>query len=275
MAIPLAVIGGVAGAGALGGGLSQYSGASSANNNINSTNNSLDVLKGQLQGQGDTINSMATDAYNPLIQNFGSDMSAYRDIGMNDGKQFQYNEVDPFNYDINQGIQKFLDPSMDFQIKQATGAVEGSAANAGGLFSSATGKAVADRSQEIAKQSWKEALQAAMEDRGFESGRFDSDRDRGDRGVEFEADQYNRGLDRKTDVLGTLTGIGAEGTMNLAGEKIDTQRDVFSGMNDIEIQKTINDMQKQDDGWGAILGGALTGGAGAASGPLTAFLGKE
>jgi len=40
-------------------------------------------------------------------------MGAYRDLA-NQGQTFQYQNVDPFAYDLNAKTQEFLDPSMDF-----------------------------------------------------------------------------------------------------------------------------------------------------------------
>jgi len=143
------------------------------------------------------------------------------------------------------------------------------------LFSGATGQAIADRSQEIAQQSWKDALQTALADRGFQADQYRYGVDRGDRGVEFEAQQYNNNLGRQADILGTLTGMGADATMNLAGQKIESQRDVFQGMNDLELQKLNNLLQKQDTSFGATVGNLLSGGASTAGAMVPLFTGGK
>ena len=259
MAIPLLAAAGIAGASGLGSMMSGMSGANQVNQNIANASGQIQGIRNDLTGQGAQLTGMLQDTYSPLTQNFTGDMSAYRDLASQPSQTFQYQQFDSFAYDLQGQTQQFLDPSMDFQIQQATDAVQGSAANRGGLFRSATGKAIADRSQEIAQQSWKDAMEMALRDRGFQADMFLSDRERADRGTEFEAKQYGLNRNLQADILGKLTGMSAQGTMNLGNKLVDVQGDVFKGQNDLALALANLQTQKQDTGFMSGLGNFLSG----------------
>ena len=259
MAIPLLVGAGIAGTAGLGSMMSGMANANQVNRNLANASRQIQGIRSDLVGQGAQLTGMLQDTYAPITQNFAGDMSAYRQLAAQPAQTFQYQQFDPFAYDLQAQTQQFLDPSMDFQIQQATDAVQGSAANAGKLFSGATGKAIADRSQEIAQQSWKDAMEMALRDRGFQADMYLSDRERADRGIEFEADQYGRNRAFQGDILGNLTGIGAKGTMNLGDSLVNVQGDVFKGQNDLALALANLQTQKQDTGWMSNLGNFLSG----------------
>ena len=58
-------------------------------------------------------------------------------------------------------VNKFMDPSLNFQMDQATKQVESSQAGKGGLFSGAAGNAIAQTTQNIAQQGWGDAYARA------------------------------------------------------------------------------------------------------------------
>lgn len=105
-------------------------------------------------------------------------------------------------------INKFLDPSMNFRIKQGTDALENSAAARGGLLSGATLKGVSDYAQNTASQEYANAYNRAYQDRGYNTDVFRDARNFGygvdrddrdfayrsqvdDRNFNFDRDRYN------------------------------------------------------------------------------------
>jgi len=92
-------------------------------------------------------------------------------------------------------VNKFLDPSMNFRIQQGTNALESSAAARGGLLSGATLKGVQDYSQNIASQEYSNAINRAMQDRGY---RTDTARD---------SRNFNYGVNRDDRDFGYRAGV--------------------------------------------------------------------
>lgn len=58
-------------------------------------------------------------------------------------------------------VSSFMDPSLNYQMDQATKQVESSQAGKGGLFSGAAGKSIAGATQKIAEQGWGDAYDRA------------------------------------------------------------------------------------------------------------------
>lgn len=58
-------------------------------------------------------------------------------------------------------VSSFMDPSLGYQMDQATKQVESSQAGKGGLFSGAAGKSIAGATQKIAEQGWGDAYNRA------------------------------------------------------------------------------------------------------------------
>jgi hypothetical protein len=253
MPIPLAYAAGMGALSGLGGMGSAMSGASQMNSNIDQSNRTIQGIAGQIPGQSEQLRGELSAQYSPYTQNAGSDMDAYR--GAMNAPTQQYNQYDPFAYDLNTQSQQFLDPSMDFQIQQATDAVEGSAANAGQLFSSATGKGIADRSQEIAKQAWKDSMQMAMQDRGFSYDVFSDDINRDRANTDLAVNQQGM----KMDALGNMVNIGANATTNLANQNSNIRQGEFTGINEAGMAIANNNMNRQDDSFMGNMGAAMQG----------------
>lgn len=253
MPIPLAYAAGMGALSGLGGMGSAMSGASQANQNIDQSNQAIRGIQSRIPGQSEQLLGELGSQYSPYTQNAGSDMDAYRSaMGQPDQ---QYNQYDPFAYDLNTQSQQFLDPAMDFQIQQATDAVEGSAANAGKLFSSATGKGIADRTAEIAKNAWKDSMEMALQDRGFQYGVFDDDISRDRANTDLGIQQQGM----RMDALGNMVGIGANATTNLANQTSNIRQGEFTGMNEADMAIANNNMNRQDDSFMGNLGAAMSG----------------
>jgi hypothetical protein len=240
--IPLLVGGATALAGGVGSAMAGHSAANTINNNIDAATGRIEGIKNRIPGQSAQVINKAQDAYSPYTQGASGDMDNWRNLIMSGG-DLSYADADPFAYDLQGGIQQFMDPTVDSQIAAATGAVEGSAANTGGLFSSATGKAIADRAQRISQESWKDALQAAITDRGFQ---YD---------VYGGANQ----LQNKTDNMGQITKLGADATMSLSEIETAIKMNEFEGMNDADLKIAELLMGKQDDSWTSVLGNFMVG----------------
>jgi hypothetical protein len=266
MAIPLWIPIAAAAAAGTGSMLSGMSGAGQMNDNIGNATGAIGDIKARLPGQSAQLLGELGTAYSPYTANAGADMDAFRSSVMGGG-DFSYAPTEAFNYDLQGGIQQFMDPTVQDQIKAATGAVEGSAANAGGLFSSATGKSIADRAQRISQESWKDALQAAIQDRGFQYGVYGDDISRGREAVDFE----QRQVADRTANLGQLAGMGQNAVTNLANQTADIRMGEFQGMNEADLAIANMMMQKQDDSFFGNLGNFLTGG-GSALGSIASIM---
>ena len=267
MAIPLAVAAGIMTGGGIGSALTGSSERDQMNRNISQARGDIQNIMNQIPGQSQEIQSYLEGAYSPYTQNAAGDMTAYRDA-ISQAGNLQYGSYDPFAYDLQSGIQKFMDPSLDLQIKKATGAVEGSAANTGKLFSSSTGKAISDRAQELSQLAWKDALKAAMEDRGFQYGVYGDDITRDRQAIDFQLKQQGQ----KLDSLGNLAGMGQQATTNLASSVGDVKLAEMQGLNDLALSQAQLGMQRPG---GSAFGDFLSGVAGGASilGPIMG--GKE
>ena len=253
MAIPLLLAAGAAGLGGAGAMGSAMSNAGQANRNINQANTAIQGIANRIPGQSAELRGELNTAYSPYTQNAQGDMNAYR--GAIGQPNQQYNQFDPFSYDLNAQSQQFLDPSMDFQIQQATDAVEGSAANAGKLFSSATGKGIADRSQEIAKQAWKDSMEMALQDRGFQYGVFGDEVNRDMANTDLAVQQNNQ----RMGAYGNLANMGQQATTNLANQTSNIRQGEFTGINEAGMAIANNNMNRQDDSVMGNLGALMTG----------------
>jgi hypothetical protein len=249
------IMGGGALAGGLGSAIAGSSERAQMNRNIRDAQRGIQNIRSQIPGQTQQLVGDLESAYAPYTQGAAADMGQFRSYVDQFGN-LQYEQADPFAYDLQAGIQQFMDPSLDLQIRQATGALEGSAANKGKLFSSSTGKAIADRAQELSQLAWKDAMRAAMEDRGFQYGVYEGDIDRQREMIDFEAKQQQD----KLSALGNLAGMGQEATMNLAGQVGDINLAQIQALNDLALAQTELGMQRPGGSiWGDLLGGAASG----------------
>ena len=270
---PLTIAAIAGGAGLLGGGAGLFGGMSEADANnraVNKASKGITNLQNQFSGQSAEVMDILNRGYQPYTQGAGQNFSNYQNMVSNIGGA-QYADTDPFAYDLQSKSQQFLDPSMDFQIQEATEAVEGSAANAGKLFSSSTGRGIAARAQDIAQKSYKDAMNMAITDRGFEYGVYGDEIDRDRANVDLALKQ--QGL--KLDAMGNIVSIGADATTNLATATADVKGDEIRAFNDAELQKIMLGMQKQDSSFFGNLGKGLAGASNAVGAVGSLGLGGE
>lgn len=250
MPLPIAAI--MAG-GALAGGVGSMLSGNQGAANVSRARRDINALKAQFPGQAAQIEAKLSQAYSPYLQNAGADLASFRRSAQGlDPANFAYEDAPGFDYNMQQGIQSFMDPSTDFQIRQATRAVEGSAANAGKLFSSATGKGIADRSQAIAAQSWKDALQAAMADRAYGREAYESDVGLSRQ----EQDQRLRAAQAQAGVMGQLAGMGQQASMGYGEASAGNLQNLFQSQNQADLLRAQMLMQKPQTGFGAFMSGA-------------------
>lgn len=91
-------------------------------------------------------------------------------------------------------VNKFLDPSLDFQIQKGNTAIQNSAAAKGSLQSGSTMKAIADYTTGMANQSYQQSVNDALNDRSFQNGAFNTDRN-----YQTALDQWNQNFNYNTD----------------------------------------------------------------------------
>lgn len=149
------------------------------------------------------------EAKGEYVEGVDSVKSGYNELGsFTDTKEAQgayqgaLGDLDPTKYNVGAPkfdttntldvTQQFLDPSKDLAIKEAGEQIQASAAGRGGLFSGATGKALANSAADIASKYWGEA---------FDRAQGELNRGNAITGKQFDADmtagKYNLGLDEK------------------------------------------------------------------------------
>lgn len=258
MAIPLIAAGIAAGGGALLGGLSSAFGASDKNARLKAAGKQIDQLR-QEQAQGYAgIQQGLDQAYTPYTENAGADYGAYRQASQNLGQNLQgYADAGSFEFDLNAAIDKLMDPYLEGRTEAATRALEGSAANAGKLNSSATLQGIAKRSGELYSDAWKDALNAAQRQQAQEYGQW-SDAIARERAA---VDQANANVQAQLAAMGNLAGMGQNATLGLANTKAGLQGENLTNQGNLALQKIAMRSQMADP-LAAGVSGALTGGTG-------------
>tara|TARA_R110001592_G_scaffold2261_2_gene13770 strand:+ start:1160 stop:1939 length:780 start_codon:yes stop_codon:yes gene_type:complete len=99
-------------------------------------------------------------------------------------------------------IQDFLSPAVDYQVQQATNAIQGGAAASGSLLSGAAQKEIADRAQQIGQQEYGAAFDRMNTDRNYMT---DEERQMYDSQMNSNQLGYNRASDMTQLALGGLS----------------------------------------------------------------------
>lgn len=241
-----------------GAGMQSYSSANQMNKNIDQGLGTISGIQQRVPGQVQQITSGLQEAYSPYTQGAAADMAAYRS-GIGQMGNLQYGAVDPFAYDLQAGTQQFLDPLMDAKIESATKNLQSSAANRGGLFSSATGRATAEQAAEMKGAGWKDAMEMALRDRGFQYKTYGDDIKRDRENVDLALQQQQL----KLQGLGNLAGMGERATTNLASGIADARMGGFKAMNEADLAKANLEMQRQDPSfWAPFISGTAAAVAG-------------
>ena len=155
-------------------------------------------------------------------------------------------------------VNSFMDPSLGYQMEQATKQVESSNAGKGGLFSGAAGKSIAGATQKIAEQGWGDAYNRANQALQQSNAAKLQQQQAGQ-----SAGTYNLGLDttkigaagQAYNTLMEPISTVSQGTMDMAGTLYGSQ----SGMNQQKMQGQMADTGYFGDilGAGAKIGAAL------------------
>lgn len=207
------------------------------NTRIRDTNKEMQQISDVAGDQPNKINALLQRI---LSQGAGKgDIDTFRQGA---GEQVsQMRDPEGFSYDWDAAVSKFLDPTVDAQTKSATKSIEGSAANRGGLFSSDTGRAIADRSGEIAKQAQLQALQMASADKGQAQNLWSTNQQ-----LRQGADQskINSHFSRLNN-LGQLAGFGQNALMTQAGAGANALQSSFDTQNQLALQRAMNNLGKK------------------------------
>jgi len=208
----------------------------SPNSKLHKANQRLEGLKTDATNQASEI---AGDYAKILSQGAGAqDIANYRDaVGSMD------TTVDPFTYDWDAAVAKFQDPTVDAQVAAATKAIQDSAANRGGLFSSATGKAISDRAGQIAQQAIQDAMKMALQDKQSEANIWGQTQN-----LKQSAQQM------QLNNLGQLAGMGQQGLSTMAQGTAQAKQSAFDTINSATGQQIKNNLAKQS-GWETFMGG--------------------
>ena len=155
-------------------------------------------------------------------------------------------------------VDAFMDPSLNYQMENATKQVESSQAGKGGLFSGAAGKSIAGATQKIAEQGWGDAYSRANSALQQSNQAKLQQQQAGQ-----SAGTYNLGLDttglqakgQAYDTLMEPINTKAQGTMDMAGSLYGSQ----SGMSQQQMQGQMADTGYFGDilGAGAKIGAAF------------------
>jgi hypothetical protein len=147
--------------GAIGGGVGAYNQNKSQKAQLDallSGNKELQQLVAQNLGSN---TGMVTDAYKGTLN--GYDPESYiNELKSRDYSKYDITAPGDFEFDLAAETQAQLNPALDEILKRSTGQIEASSANAGKLFSSATGKNIARSTTDLTAQEWSKARDAAQ-----------------------------------------------------------------------------------------------------------------
>lgn len=183
----------------------------------------LDSTRGDLANQRSRELASISEATDPFTRSASGDWENLRGLASADNSQFNY---DPFEQFDQSSTNNFLDPSIDFQVKQATNAIEGSAANRGKLGAGVTQKAIADRAQEVGAT-------------GFQSAQDKAYADWQNR-INLGRQAKNQGADLAQQRIGNVLGIATQGmsaAQNAFGQRLGTNQAYDQNLNNLNMQQ--------------------------------------
>ena len=172
-----------------------------------------------------------------------------------DPSKFKSPEMGEFEFD--ESVDRYLDPSMAFQQKEAMRGLQGSAAAAGGLLSGKTLKDIQSRGTELARQDYGNAFDRMTGDRTFAYqdylNRFKNER-------QNVADRYSMVKD-KYDRLAGQSDVGRWATGEQAGLRTglgDSQANLAAARANAQAQYQ-SQTPSNDQSWWKGVGGAVRG----------------
>ena len=183
----------------------------------------------------------AQKAYTSGLMNMDTDQHKVQAANLNTGNALG---------DVN----KFMDPSLNYQMEQATKQVESSQAGKGGLFSGAAGKSIAGATQKIAEQGWSDDYNRANNALQQSNQAKLQQQQAGQSAGTYNLGLDTTGLQAKGQAYQTLMepiSTVAQGKMDMAGTMYGSQ----SGMSQQQMQGQLADTGYFGDllGFGAKL----------------------
>jgi hypothetical protein len=194
----------------------------------------------------------------PLTAGMGDTISRYYGaLGSSDYGKYDVSAPSEFSFDLAGETQAQLNPALEAIIARSNDAVQQSAANAGSLFSGATGKAIARSTADIQAKEWGAAAQRAQQQ---------------------QQNKYQQYMDRFNNALKTTEFNRSNTSMNIGnlgkmfeaqtgayGEQLNAQNQVQNAADTARLQgqQAINqanyERAKLPSGFAAGLSGGLSG----------------
>lgn len=199
----------------------------------------------------------ALDPYNKLsdVEGAVNAQKAYTSGLMNlDTDQYKTQAAQLDTGNALGSVDQFMDPSLNYQMENATKQVESSQAGKGGLFSGAAGKSIAGETQKIAEQGYADAY-----DRANQALQQSNQAKLQQQQAGQSAGTYNLGLDTTgLEAKGQAYNTLMEPISTVAQTQMDTAGTMYgsrSGMNQQQMQGQMADTGYFGDllGFGAKL----------------------
>jgi hypothetical protein len=203
--------------------LGGHGAAESQRKGLRAQSTALDSTRGDLANQRSRELASISEATDPFTRSASGDWQNMRSLASADNSQFNY---DPFEQFDPASANQFLDPSIDFQVQQATNAIEGGAANRGKLGAGSTQKAIADRAQQIGQTGMQSAQDRAYADW---QDRINMGRQAKDQGANLAQQR-----------IGNAQGIAAQGfnaSQNALTQRLGTNQAYDQNLNNLNMQQ--------------------------------------
>ena len=195
------------------------------------------------------------------------ELQAYREALANFDPNAYYFK-DPTEFEYNQTVQDFLDPSTAYQIEQMQKSQQDNLANMGSLFSGGAMKSLNNIAQQEAMKDYSNAFARMQTDRQQKYGEFKD-----------YAAALNQNIQQKYNVdTQRMQNLGNLGTADRAYQTQIAQNNAQNAK-DAEIARLQLEMEKANlntsgkTNWGSVFGNAL-GAAGSGAQIGSAFMGK-
>jgi len=265
MPIPALIAGGTALVGGVAGGLSAGADAKNKKKYYQNLSKGYGALQGDVRDLEAQRTGEVDTTYNPYIKDFGTNAQNYYDtLNNTDYSQFNLSDPGEFNFDLQGEIQNQLNPELEAITNRASGEVQQSGANAGGLFSGATAKNIARQTADIQAKEWNSARDAAQVERTNKYQQWTDKFDQASKIAEQNRNNLNMGIQNQ----GTLYNAQSGMFNNANTQKSGIQNAADTSFMQLSGQKMGADAsaKAQPGYWSAFGQGALSGLAGGAGG---------
>jgi hypothetical protein len=171
-------------------------------------------------------------------------------------------------YDLNTMTQEMMNPELDAIIAREQQALEGSAANAGQLFSGATGKKLVRSSADITAKEWNAASQRAQTERGNKYQEFIDSFNNSLKVTDFNRGNFERTNADQDKVFNIQTGAWEKKRGETTGATTDFNK------NNLDLKRENLQIKGEQaatpDFWSNLASGVLSGGTSAVTGVVSA-----